>query len=533
MATREQLLEGLRRADAAGNAEDAQRFASMLKALPADESERLRGLPPPTPVNVSGDMPRAMREEMGSRSWLANNLAAAGNALRGPWEGAKQILGIGDRQNAEAVRTMDQEAPTGAIVGNVGAMLLPGMQGGGVVKAAALGGGIGALQPTIGDEERSTNAALGAAGGVAGNVAARTLGRVLSPRTSDAVKALDAEGVRLTPGQIAGGAFQRVEDAATSIPFAGDVIRAAKVRATGDLNRAAYNRVLAPLGEKVGKNFPVGREGVEEVSKRVSDAYQDLLPKLNVAQDATFTQRLGTLRRMARTLPPERATQFENILDEHLLSRFTPAGLMSGETMKQADSTLGRLSATYRSSADADQRQMGAALRQVQEELRGMVARNNPAEAPKLAAINKAYANLMRVESAAGTLGAKDGVFSAAQLSNRVRAGDKSLNKRQFAHGNALMQDLADAGKDVLGQKVPDSGTPFRLMNIAGVSGAPFLDPSVLGIAGALGAAYTPPVQAVLRAAMLRRPEALRAAGAALPALGAPAGATLPWLAEQ
>lgn len=497
------------------------------------ESERLRALPSPTPVDISPNMGRAMREEMAGRSWLENQLAAVGNALRGPYEGAKQILGMGDKQNAEAVRTMDTEAPVGAIAGNVGAMLLPGMQGGGLIKAAALGGGIGALQPTLEGEDRGMNAALGAAGGAAGNVAGRALSRVLNPQTSAAVKALDAEGVRLTPGQIAGGAFQRVEDAATSIPFAGDVIRSAKVRAAEDFNRAAFNRVLKPLGEKVGKDFPVGHEGVKAISRRVSDAYQDLLPKLNVQQDAAFVQRLGTLRRMARTLPPDRATQFENILDEHLLSRFTPAGLMSGETMKQADSQLGRLSAAYRSSADADQRQMGAALRQVQQELRDMVARSNPAEAPKLAAINQAYANLMRVEGAAGTLGAKEGVFSGAQLANRVRAGDKSLNKRQFAHGGALMQDLAETGKDVLGQKVPDSGTPFRLMNLAGVGGAPFVDPSVLGVAGALGAAYTPPAQAVLRAAMMRRPDALRALGPIAAALGTPAGIALPQVLEQ
>lgn len=493
---------------------------------------------PPTPIDITPNMGRAMRAEMAGRSWLANNLASFGNFLRGPYEGARQLLGAGDRQAAEGVRTLGEQAPVGEIAGNVAGFALPGLRlaFSGPVRAIASGAAQQFLQPTREGESRGMAAAGGAAGGIAGYGLAKGVGRILNPQTRAAAKALADEGVRLTPGQILGGAAQRVEDAATSLPFAGDVIRGAKVRATADLNRAAYNRVLKPLGQTVDDAFPVGREGVEEVSKRVSDAYHSLLPGLRVQGDAQFGDDLLRLRDAAKNLPPDRAAQFDAVLKNELVSRFTPSGLMTGETMKQVDSKLGQIAANYRSSADPDQRALGGAVRQAQKSLREMVARANPDEAPRLSAINEAYSKLIRVERAAGALGARDGVFSGAQLTGAVRAKDRSLNKRAFAQGKALMQDLGEAGKDVLGSTVPDSGTPFRLINLAAMGGAPFIDPSILAVAAALGAGYTNPGQAVLRAALMRRPDVARYLGSRVSAaarLAAPAGASLPGIVEQ
>lgn len=135
-----------------------------------DDGADLRSLPPPTPIDISPNMGKAMREEMAGRSWLENNLAAAGNALRGPYEGVKQLLGVGDKQNAEAVRTIDQEAPVGSIAGNVALFALPGMQTGGVIRSGVVGGVAGGLQPTVGNETHVGNAAIGA--GIGGGGAA-------------------------------------------------------------------------------------------------------------------------------------------------------------------------------------------------------------------------------------------------------------------------------------------------------------------------------------------------------------------------
>jgi hypothetical protein len=62
------------------------------------------------------------------------------------------------------------------------------------------------------------------------------------------------------------------------------------------------------------------------------------------------------------------------------------------------------------------------------------------------------------------------------------------------------MQELAETGADVIGTKVPDSGTAGRLALAMGtLGGGAFVDPVTTGlIAGGTGAVYSPLAQAVL-----------------------------------
>jgi hypothetical protein len=162
------------------------------------------------------------------------------------------------------------------------------------------------------------------------------------------------------------------------------------------------------------------------------------------------------------------------------------------------------------------------------------VTRNNPAQAAELKAINTGYANFKRVQRAAAGLGAEDGIFSPAQLQSAVKAGDRSKDKSKFARGEALMQDLSEPGKAVLGNKVPDSGTPYRTLAALGLGGAGAgyagVDPTTIGGAALIPLAFTRPGKNALAALLARRPDsaepvanALRrlAPYAALPAIGA------------
>ena len=65
------------------------------------------------------------------------------------------------------------------------------------------------------------------------------------------------------------------------------------------------------------------------------------------------------------------------------------------------------------------------------------------------------------------------------------------------------MQDLAESGVDVLGKKVPDSGTPFRSLMATGPLGLG------MGVATSpLGLLYTPWGQQAATSLFARRPEA-------------------------
>ena len=177
--------------------------------------------------------------------------------------------------------------------------------------------------------------------------------------------------------------------------------------------------------------------------------------------------------------------------------------------MKAVESDLGQKIAQLGGSTDADARLVADALREVQSSLRGLVQRNNPQFADELTAINKGWANFKRLERAASSVGAEDGMFSAAQLQNAVKALDRSKDKGKFARGQAFMQDLSDPAKNVLGSKVPNSGTADRMMNLPnlltaglGYSVNPAIPAGMLLGAGA----YTPPAQALLRGLVSSRP---------------------------
>ena len=89
-------------------------------------------------------------------------------------------------------------------------------------------------------------------------------------------------GVTPTPGQILGGVSNRLEEAGQSIPFVGDAIKAARSRAVEDLNRAAINRALNPIGESLDRNTPLGREAITEMHDKIAANYDRLVPHLQV-----------------------------------------------------------------------------------------------------------------------------------------------------------------------------------------------------------------------------------------------------------
>lgn len=457
-------------------------------------------------------------------------LMGAGNAVINPVLGLGQLTGlVPDQyiQERQARFAPLEKESTAYGAGKLGGEIALGamIPGGATLRGATLGqAALGAAQPAQNLEERGINAAIGGAGGALGYALPAGIGRMLNPQTRQEATNLMAEGVTPTLGQILGGGIGRLEEGATSIPFLGDTIKAAKGRAIKDFNVAAYNRALSPIGESFNPEIKAGHEGIESVYNSLSNAYEDLLPKMKVQKDNIFDSELSNLKSLAAELPEERAKQFNKIIDNSVLSKFTDAGLMHPEQMKSVDSKLGEKIRLYMSSSDADQREMATALQEAQAIMRRMVERQNPEYAKELSNINKGYANLMRIEKAGSMLGAKEGVFSPAQLKNASKAMDTSARKRQTAQGKALLQQFSEEGQNLLGQTVPDSGTPFRLGAMTGLGATYLASPSIpLAILGASGA-YTPAGQKLIASALTKRPESIRNLGQYL-SRSAPIGA--------
>lgn len=285
------------------------------------------------------------------------------------------------------------------------------------------------------------------------------------------VKKLQQDGVDLTLGQTHGGTVRRAEEAHKSNPLTGNAIREAENRSIQTYNRAWYNKVLAPIGEKF-EGDEIGRTGIGQVVKKVDAAYERIKPKLKLSPDDTFLEDMAKTREEASEMPEPQEKQFENIVNNRLLKRIGPDGNIDGSTFKQIESELTHLSSVYKSSGDAAHRELGAAIQDVVTNLRENLERSSdPSVREELKKINTSWAMLTRLESAAARRAGSGGVFTTGDMLQAVKSGDKSARRRTFARGDALMQDFAETAHSVLPDRLPDSGTAERQMwnNLTGV----------------------------------------------------------------
>lgn len=489
-----------------------------------------------------------------------NFQAGIGKAFVDAGRGVSQLVGMGDQQAIDEAKIRDAALMKtgGGIVGNIAGNValtaaparLAGMAGtalsgvlprvGGAItaganalvqpssvgQALASGAALGAIQPIASDESRLANMVLGAASAGISHGLTRGASRVVQPQTDDAARLLMSKGVTPTAGQIAGGAAQRVEQGLTSVPVLGDAIKSGQYKAVEQLNRAAGNEALAPLGRSLPKSVKAGREMISYIGDTLSDAYARLTPRLGAVVDDGFKADISKLNTMASQLPKDKARQLQNIIKEQITKKLSPNGGMAGETLKEVESELGSLARRYIGSMDPDQQTLGRGIQEVQTALRNMVARQNPNAAKELAKINAGWARLARLETAAGRVGSREGVFSPEALLGAVKIGDYTVRDRAFARGDALLQDLAEAGVKTLGRTVPDSGTPFRLMAAGGLGGlAGYIEPGTAAALGAGSVAYGTDMGRRIMAGLLsQRPAMFAPIGAGIDALAPTAG---------
>jgi hypothetical protein len=88
--------------------------------------------------------------------------------------------------------------------------------------------------------------------------------------------------------------------------------------------------------------------------------------------------------------------------------------------------------------------------------------------------IDEKYAKFKTAERASTSVGNEEGAFTPNQLLNSAKA---RTTKPEFARGEGLLQSEADIGKTVYQDKIPNSGTTDRAMNI-GAIGAAAVDPA-------------------------------------------------------
>ena len=483
-----------------------EKFASSLPSWMAGEGGGVRGSAVGRAMMGAADPGVAIVQGVANLVGQGDPVNARINEVEKQYQAARGAEGSEGFDPMRLAGNIAMTAPLGVVGG--AAKTLPMM----AAKGAAQGAIGGALNPVVGDDpywmQKAEQIALGAGGGAIAAPIAGALARVVSPKASlnPDLKLLREEGVNPTVGQALGGAWNKAEEKLTSLPIMGDAVSGARRRAVEEFNNAAINRATNPVGQSVSGS---GQGAVSKAGDVLSDAYESAINKVKAVYFDTpeFNAGLGNLQQMAKSLEPAHAARFDRALNDVVIGRMSPTGAMLGDTFKKAESELGQLAAKYGKSPMAGEQELGDAVKELQRLMREQVARSSPEFAQANKAANQGWANLVRVEGAAKAAVNSDGIFSPAQLNAAIKGSDKSVRGRAVARGDALMQDLGTAGQNVLGNKVPNSGTFDRAaMGVMGL-GTGLLHPGIPAALIGGAAAYTSPVQNFLVRLLAKRPD--------------------------
>jgi hypothetical protein len=357
----------------------------------------------------------------------------------------------------------------------------PGLQ---VASGAA--GGAGAQTAAEAGAGQVGQMVAGMAAGAVPGVVPGAAGASVGPK---ARQLLDA-GVELTPGQLAGNVPKRAEEAAKSIPITGSVIRSAEGRSLDTFNLATANKALEPIGIAIPKGT-AGRDIISQGQQALSKAYDQLLSQMHFRADQDFQTDVANLQRMVQTLPADRQSQFHAVLSD-VQQRLSPTQSMLGDNLKIATSELKNFATMYKRSPMAGEQQVGHAVDALNDAIHNGLRRQNPQQAQELDKVDLSYAMFVRIEDAANRSAVANGRFTPGQLLQAIKGNEPTVRRRGFARGDSLMQDWAQTAYDVMGNKMPDSGSPERLLwDTLGGGSALLMAPKVAAGIGASSLPYT------------------------------------------
>jgi len=353
----------------------------------------------------------------------------------------------------------------GNITGELGqAVMLPG---GTIGKAALAGAGMGAVQPTLPEENRAYNIGSGAVLGAAGQGVVNALGKVAQPITNqlgeigaNAVKTLRDAGIPLDAAQATGSALLgRVKAALSDNPFT-----AGAQNEFSGVQKQAFNKAIAKtMGENADRITPAV---ISNAKENIGKIYDDVASKVNIRADDKFLNNLSAIDDEAKNILND---QQYSIIDKNIKNIINKASIegnqLNASQYQNIKKTLDRLS----SSSDTDVAGYARDLRDVLN--KGLSdsaeATGNKELVTSLKEANKRWGNMRKIEDVA--LKNAEGDISPSLLYNSLTT--KAKRNAFYAEDNELSK-LAAAGKIVLPEKLPNSGTIARGLAQAAVPAA-------------------------------------------------------------
>lgn len=248
---------------------------------------------PVEPVTLGKEgFAKTLKDEYGKLNWADRQLIGAGTALSNAWEGAKQIVGKGDPSRIEANRVIEKENPGAAFVGNAALFaptaMIPGANT--YTGSALIGAGMGALQPTAGDESRLKNTAIGGGFGLAGKALGDVVSRAVTSKEASEASAKLRDALKnktLEEGQAAGYV---VPQSAVNPSFLSNRLesiggKAAMGQQAAIKNQEVTNK-LARAAAGLAEDEPISLTSLKAARDRLSAPYQEVSKLSPVAEGA-------------------------------------------------------------------------------------------------------------------------------------------------------------------------------------------------------------------------------------------------------
>lgn len=366
---------------------------------------------------------------------------------------------ISDSRKQDAPLAATTAGKVGQFAGDA-AMLATAPEGlaGAAVGSAALAG----AQPTVGDESRASNTAIGAAGGAAGFGAGKVLGAVAQPIT-DRLGALGQqfrqiltqEGVPLDAAQATGSKVaQTLKNAGSDAPLTGHT----------DFPQQQAEQFTRATLEKMGiQNATEASPGVMQAGRqRLKDAYNGIAARNTINYDPPLNQDISQIRYEAsRNLTPENAQVIHNKLDDlETMVQANGGNGMTGAGYEQFQSGLGKI------AKDGGKAPFVTDIRQA---LTGALQRQaTPGDAALLSQTNQRYAAMKAIQQ---SIDSNTNLVSPSKLYNSLDT-TKGANGTVYGQGpNQALIGLAQAGKALIGKTTANSGTAQRSAGLAVVGG--------------------------------------------------------------
>lgn len=414
---------------------------------------------------LKGEAPKSTERQAGEMalegmSGLDKFRAGMGKALTDIVRGTGQTLGVVDQRDVTESKQRDAAlmnsgaGMAGNVVGNIAAAapaaFIPGANT--VVGAAAIGGGMGALQPVAEGESRATNIGLGAAGGALGQTVGQAAGRFLrpvqsnlSPQQTALANAARARGIPLDAADITGSRPLTVmRDVMANLPLTAD--RQATTQAA---KQAAFNRAVAgTFGSSDDALTPAALQGARD---RLGQQFTALSNRNTMQASPQFLNDLAAIEQAAnRSMTPDVARVVRNHIDD-VLARVEPGDVMNGNAYRALDSELGRV---LRTSSNGDIRH---GVGQVRDALRTAMDQSiSAADRQAWQQARREYANLMTVAPLAAR--SETGDVSGRALLAAANRGGRST---AFT-GAGDLGELGRIGRAFIAEQTPNSGTAQR-----------------------------------------------------------------------